>query len=71
MVKTPWYELPIKVNRNGTDMIIPANQVEDGDLVFFDGEKRQCDGMIPDDDEEIIYLIFGIDQWPSAIFDAK
>lgn len=70
-METEWYELPIRVIRNGVDMIIPANQVQKGDYVFFMGMKRICDGMIPDDDEEIIYLIFGIDQWPSAIFDAK
>lgn len=71
MAKTEWYEVPIKIIRDGKEMILPANEVKKGDYVFFLGMKRICDGMIPDDDEEIIYIKFGIDLWPAEMCNSK
>lgn len=63
-MKYEWYEIPINVWRNGVELTVPANEVEDGDYVNFMGMKRKCNGVIPDDDEEIMYIRFGIDDWP-------
>lgn len=64
-----WYEIPVKVIRDGKEMVVPANQVSKGDYVFWSGRKVKCDGCIPDDDEEVMYLRFGIDNWPAEMFD--
>ena len=68
---TEWYEIPIKIQRGNKEMVVPTNQVQAGDHVFYLGIKRRCDGAIPDDEEEIMYLKFGIDCWPAEMFDSE
>lgn len=66
-----WYEIPVKVQRDDKIMIVPANEVKRGDYVFYLGMKRKCDGHIPDDDEEVMYLEFGINSYPAEMFDSE
>ena len=69
-MKCKWYEIPIRVERNGEALIIPANEVESGDKVWFcSGVKYISDGCIADDEEEIMYIkINKVDCWPAAMF---
>ena len=39
-MKHEWYEIPVKVFREGEEMIVPANEVQKGDYVYFLGMKR-------------------------------
>lgn len=66
-----WYEVPVRVTRNGETFIVPANQVQDGDIIYgADGFPHITTGFWPDDEEEIAYLAInnGIDHWPAACF---
>lgn len=67
-----WYEEPVKVERNGEILVVPANEVQDGDTVWMGGIPRRAYGCIPDDDEEIMYIyIDPINAWPAECFASK
>lgn len=66
-----WFEVPVRVMRGGETMVIPANMVEDGDVVWdASGASHVTTGFWPDDDEEIGYLAIndGLDHWPAQMF---
>lgn len=66
-----WYEIPVRVARNGNTLIVPANQVESGDVVWdVSGCSYSTTGFWPDDEEEVAYLAInnGLDHWPAAFF---
>lgn len=71
-MKYEWYEIPVRVERDGQLQVVPANQVQCGDKVQFvwSGIPHVAAGHIPDDDEEIMYIEIngGADCWPAAMF---
>ena len=70
---TEWYEIPVKVVRNEKTMIVPANQVQNGDTVWLGMLQYTAHDHLPDDDEEIMYIQIngGADAWPAAMFASK
>lgn len=66
-----WYEIPVRVVRNGDNIVVPANKVENGDIVSDAGGCSYITtGFWPDDEEEISYLAIngGLDHWPAEFF---
>lgn len=67
-----WYEVPVRVERNGQILIVPANQVCAGDRVWLLGLgmfSYIVHDVIPDDDEGIMYIkINSIDAYPADSF---
>ena len=60
--------------RNGNTLIVPANEVESGDMVWdINGVPHITTGFWPDDEEEVAYLAInnGIDHWPALFFAGK
>lgn len=71
-MKYKWYEIPIRVKRNGKVLIVPANEVISGDKVWLCDVEYTSDGCIADDEEEIMYIKTNkIDAWPAAMFLSK
>lgn len=70
MVKAEWYERPTKVWRDGEDMIVPANQVQEGDYVHFLGVRELCGRVIMREDEGVVYFQIGNNLLPVEMFDA-
>lgn len=66
---TEWYEIPICVGRNGELYIIAANEVQPGDKVWMGLCQYTVHDILPDDDEEVMYIkINDVDAWPAAMF---
>ena len=66
-----WYEIPVRVVRDGNNLLVPANKVESGDMVWdANGVSHITTGFWPDDEEEVAYLAIndGLDHWPAAFF---
>jgi len=65
-----WYEIPVRVVRGEETLVVPANEVQSGDKVWFGTILCTTKGAIPDDEEEVMYIIMenGIDCWPAAMF---
>ena len=66
-----WYEVPVRVIRCGNTLVVPANKVENGDVIFgTDGCSHITAGFWPDDEEEVAYLAInnGLDHWPVSFF---
>lgn len=52
-----WYEIPVRVVRDGNTLVVPVNEVESGDVVWdVNGVSHITTGFWPDDEEEIAYL---------------
>lgn len=70
-MKNKWYEIPVRIERKGLILVVPANQVQDGDKVWLVfGTSHISSGCIADDDEEIMYIQLngGLDCWPAEMF---
>lgn len=66
---TEWYEIPICVSLNGESYIVAANEVQPGDKVCMGLCQYTVHDILPDDDEEIMYIkINEVDAWPAAMF---
>jgi len=71
-MRSEWYEIPVLVERNKKELVVPANQVQKGDKVWFawSGVSHIAAGHIVDDEEEIVYIEInnGADCWPAEMF---
>lgn len=68
-----WYEVPVRVERSGKKLIVPASQVCAGDKVWLfqllGTLSYTVHDVIPDDDEGIMYIkINSIDAYPADAF---
>lgn len=64
-----WYEVPVKVKRNEELLVVPANDVKEGDTVWMTRIPYKAYGILADDEEEIMYIkINPIDAWPACCF---
>ena len=64
-----WYEIPVRVERDGASMVVPACEVQPGDRVWMDFVSYIVKDILADDEEGIMYIkINEIDAWPAAMF---
>lgn len=71
MEKYKWSEVPVRIARQGKIPVVPANEVESGDVIWdANGVSYITDGFWPDDEEEIAYLAInnGLYHWPAGFF---
>ena len=68
-MKREWYEIPVRVERDGASMVVPACEVQPGDSVWIDFVSYIVKDILADDEEGIMYIkINEIDAWPAAMF---
>lgn len=67
-----WYEEPVKVKRDDKILVVPANEVQEGDTVWMGEIPYKSYGVIADDDEEVMCIyIDPINAWPAGCFASK
>lgn len=71
-VSTPkqmWYEKSVRITRNGESLLIDALDIQEGDTVYFlDSVPLTAQYAIPDDEENVLYIVCNCDAWPADMF---
>lgn len=67
--KYEWDKHPVTVERAGKREVLPVNEVRKGDKVWIGTVEHTVFDTIPDDDEQIFYIMIDpVNSWPAPYF---